>query len=508
MKKFKFLMIAMAVAMLAGFSSCNDDKIEGLDNGTDRIGDAYFSIQITVPNGDDSSLKGAEDSNIYETGTAAETAVQNVTLYLFDDATDLFVERIDLTTADLAAAPPTYTSKRLPINAGDYKVVAVVNHGGAALPVAPVDVDGLLAATMLPTDYNSGLINPIPSTGLMMSSRTNVSGATSPYATLNVTTANIISNPATFTIQVERSVAKLTIAPPDVTGDVTGINEYLVRATEEDESTITITDYHVVNLRNSGYMFRHTFDPVAPAIGYGSINNGGGDTNPFLYVWDPQSANKTFVSNAISASASSWYLNHTSTVVAGDVAEGMPTATGFSLVGYCLENTMLKDAQRNGYSTGVIFKGNIVPTVVYEDDGLGDVTPVAPTGGVNLYHYGGRYYETLADLTTDPGTPFAAGSLDAFTAAQLAEFSIILYIGGDCYYTYWIKHEHSTNNMEVMEFAIVRNNVYNMRITGLSRPGSGDVVIDVDDPNESNDLYMQMELVVMPWIVRTNDIVF
>lgn len=59
------------------------------------------------------------------------------------------------------------------------------------------------------------------------------------------------------------------------------------------------------------------------------------------------------------------------------------------------------------------------------------------------------------------------------------------YKGGICYYTYWIKHandQKEDNDLEgkkdktgsVMEYAIVRNNVYKLNVTSISGPG-GDI---------------------------------
>lgn len=81
------------------------------------------------------------------------------------------------------------------------------------------------------------------------------------------------------------------------------------------------------------------------------------------------------------------------------------------------------------------------------------------------------------------------------------------YENGVCYYPYWIRHgdNDNRNNMGIMEFAIVRNNIYDLQITGINGLGlSGTTVPDPKDPDEDDNLRMQVVLYVRNWVVRTN----
>jgi hypothetical protein len=55
--------------------------------------------------------------------------------------------------------------------------------------------------------------------------------------------------------------------------------------------------------------------------------------------------------------------------------------------------------------------------------------------------------------------------------------------------------------MGVMEFAIVRNNLYRMLITGVSDLGDGGSIIDPNTPDEG-ETYLKVVLNVKPWTVR------
>jgi hypothetical protein len=55
--------------------------------------------------------------------------------------------------------------------------------------------------------------------------------------------------------------------------------------------------------------------------------------------------------------------------------------------------------------------------------------------------------------------------------------------------------------MGVMEFGVVRNNLYRMLITNVSDLGYQDPVINPDVPDEG-ETFLKVMLSVKPWIVR------
>ena len=85
-----------------------------------------------------------------------------------------------------------------------------------------------------------------------------------------------------------------------------------------------------------------------------------------------------------------------------------------------------------------------------------------------------------------------------------------VYTSGVCYYPYWIKHadngvNQGTGSVGVMEFGIVRNNIYDMEVTGISGLGLSEVdVTDPENPDEDTSLKIQVNLYVKNWVVRSN----
>ena len=93
------------------------------------------------------------------------------------------------------------------------------------------------------------------------------------------------------------------------------------------------------------------------------------------------------------------------------------------------------------------------------------------------------------------------------------------------YYYYWNRHNDNLDNnvMGIMEFAVVRNNVYKLAVNSINRfghptppdptnpdpdPEPDPDPVDPDDPDESVNYYFNVTVKVLPWTVRINNIEF
>ena len=66
------------------------------------------------------------------------------------------------------------------------------------------------------------------------------------------------------------------------------------------------------------------------------------------------------------------------------------------------------------------------------------------------------------------------------TDENYEDYGISLYKEGICYYTWWIKHSNDNNDDTdgTMEYAIVRNNLYQLTVTSVSGlPLDGDEIV-------------------------------
>lgn len=87
----------------------------------------------------------------------------------------------------------------------------------------------------------------------------------------------------------------------------------------------------------------------------------------------------------------------------------------------------------------------------------------------------------------------------------------IEYYGTDhtCYYQYWIRHANNGNptEMGVMEFCIVRNNVYQLGVLGINGLGMADPFDSKLTPDEGDEegYFLDVQLYVKDWVLRLND---
>ena len=99
-------------------------------------------------------------------------------------------------------------------------------------------------------------------------------------------------------------------------------------------------------------------------------------------------------------------------------------------------------------------------------------------------------------VSIDKGTDVADGAtrralseVNKTADGKLPDLRVRTYKDGIAYYTYWIKHSNDGNNTNdgagggIMEYGIVRNNIYQLNVTGISRLGDdvpGDRTLEIN----------------------------
>lgn len=175
---------------------------------------------------------------------------------------------------------------------------------------------------------------------------------------------------------------------------------------------------------------------------------------------------------------------------------------------YCFENSTDIDHQTHGLSTGISFVARM-----YKDKDCKQ--PIT-----SLYQYNGYNFENLKAIGEAFGanTPKAILDLitketnqETITKEELEAANIKQYSSNICYYyTTEIKHFDNGNNNTLgnMEFAIMRNNIYSLAITNISKIGDPIVDPTPETPNETKEAALKVSVKIIPWIVRYNDIEF
>lgn len=121
---------------------------------------------------------------------------------------------------------------------------------------------------------------------------------------------------------------------------------------------------------------------------------------------------------------------------------------------YTEENIVTVDvvaAQRSTYCTGIVFKAQYIPKG-FEDK-----------QDKSFYWYSGKAYASWDEI-----------GIAGLTESNYEDYGVIYYRGGICYYTYWIRHADDDNPdvISPMEYAIVRNNIYQLNVNSISGIGS------------------------------------
>lgn len=549
MKRLKYMsMMGLAALLLTTWSACSDDTdIPGGENPEEAR--AYTTVTIAVPNGVAETRAGTtadtDDDNTTEAGSEDEYKVKTANLYLFPGGAGssfgsatlkeiISINQFTQMTASTADAKTiVWTSKKTALTPGDYRIYIVVN--GTVNGVTDGSKNSLTEADFLAktTADATGVIAAVPEAGLVMASRSPKSDNmnTLPYIAQTIT-----KDPEqTIAATVERMMGKITVTAggANVASAANVYTSFSTTVTAIGNITnITLTGYYVVNARKEGYYFRHV-DKESTATNPLTEANYGNSTTSLPYVVDPKTYSKTYSGTpaALAGSYADWYLQGSGAFGLlsfgsfGGTYTAMPgyssAAAETKVAAYCYENTMLKDKQKNGYTTGIVFKAEIAPSkMMQKKAGSGGVEENSTfTSMSEIFYHSGIFYKDIAALK-EAGVLLADGTTSSSASgapADLKKNDVQCFKKGEtngkfvCYYPYWIKHIPSDDMAEdVMEFGIVRNNVYKVTVTGIQGVGKDGVTEDIITDTETDDpttVLLNVKLSIKPWTVRTNSAV-
>lgn len=488
MKRLSILLAA--ASLLVAIAGCQKEPA-GNENASDT--DVY--VQFTINFADGAATKADYNSENVAVGTDAEHFVKYAYLYFFDDSAEKkYVKTIKIASGDITSSTvmndivkkTTVPTKLVPAT---YNVYATINH----------EVTGLVANTTTAADFEQmQYTHPYASydmenDGIPMSSRK--SDGTMSQANVVISSDNTIDNPVQIELYMERMLAKVTIKE-------SGTGAYDVtkerNQTGSTIATVDLTSYKYVNLPTLAYLFRHVGTEGAPAT-FGELTSTGTPAVPDNYVIEPE----TSIKNNGLISGLHFY-QHVNTTGIGYTA--LPPVGNLTDAMYCTENTMYKDAQYKTYASAIAFSGKITPAAgtYYPTGSLEGATPENYTSG-DLWYFDGFFYADLTALNKVKGLSL---SEDPMASNYYGKFGVKKYVDAVCYYTYYIRHydNNDPQEMGVMEFAMVRNNDYQVTVKKI-------VSLGQDTPNvpaeeiEATESYFQATLLVRPWVVRAQDAV-
>lgn len=293
---------------------------------------------------------------------------------------------------------------------------------------------------------------------------------------------------------------------------------------------LTLTDAALINQSKAHYMFRRV---TADANTTSAITVGGAEI-PTNWVVDTDWSSKTPAGfDAQLEAPATWTWTSLASLTTDDQYDG-----DYKIWCYAKENTIPgTTAQKHNVSTGVVFKGELTA-----GETASDAVKTAMAAGKRIYVFNNVLYgawkdvKAAAEAGTDPtlqaaynqaATGVAADAEPTGAAAAAAGFTGYSAKDGKYYnyYYYWNRHNDNLDpyTMGIMEFAVVRNNVYKLAVDKISRfghptppdPSNPDPdpepdpdPVDPDDPDESVNYYFNVTVKVLPWTVRINNIEF
>lgn len=474
--RLTYLFLTFLLALLS--ASCKKDSLPAPVAEEEESGSGvYVSVVVNTEGGNMSraigSPKPGEEGDGKQPGVEEENEVHDLTLFFLDKtlngATEIcasaYFDEKDITpTASGSITRYTVQREIEGLFVGNkYHVVAIVNAGNLTNVIT--DIDGL---------KNHQFREVIDDTH--GSERWFLMASEKDSEEIEIRANNSQYNPTWVNVYVERMTARVDCAWKD-SYEIKGEN--MPSEGEEqsprEKDVVKILGAALVNrYRSNTYAFKRVTDGTDLdnyTIDYlGDEKTNNDDNKASNYVLDPKT---------IGGKNSSDYTHYYTEYVDWDVDNDFrnPTINGnvtsngdrtYYLLDYTRENinTESRLSEEEGverYATGIMFKAQYKPAGFTE----GVTFYVYPKGG-----YGERTIYTEAELKKDfPVFDDLDKELwaDSFPALEI-------YTDGVCYYIYWIRHadDGNTSDISPMEYAIVRNNIYQLYVNSISALGNPD----------------------------------
>lgn len=461
----------------------NQETAPGNEQIADN-GNVRFIFTLNNP----ASTKSAEDSGEYEKGNQEEYKLFNVQLYLFDTTTGTFKQKVDvdnLTMTSDANLNVKYTGSAT-VKKGSYNLYAIAN----TTKVINAAKESEFLANV---EQVSGIVNGINTTGIVMTNRPSEN-----MATVIEPTSNGSATPVN--IELERVLAKIELTNTK--------SAYSLKDSQGQEyANINLNNFKILNLSKQYYTFRHV-DVIADAAEVPAVEpeytlpkNFGVIADNDGYLIDPTFYQKTVAGAENFDNSSNIFAQ--AFVQHAQVDWGTIASNGLSNSIYCYENSMFRPAQWTNYTTGIMFEGAMTPNKILDEQG----TAVLSKPGV-IYYFNYQFYTSTAAVK-NIGKGKIPTEGDAATDAQLKSYQIYRFYnkngGYSTYYNYWIKHvdNNNPNLLGVMEYCIVRNNIYRIQVTDIKGLGPG--TPDTDIKPVEDDVLLGINFSIKPWIVRAQN---
>ena len=561
-----FGMAVMATA-LVGCSS-NDNLTPNANDNAGKAGTAYASFKINLPTVSGTRAPGDPDGTPdLVHGDPAEYEVKNGTILIFDANTDKFVESAELGTMNpwtaekdpngvTTAAAVTVKLSKVALD-GHYKALVLLNNNSGTTPKVKLPTS---TATTIDTytswSAKAGNATPaeyLKTDGIFMANAPKYESATEDPTTLvdinlYASREQAQANSATV-VYVERGLAKVTMENFNPSGyTIAAGNTYAgdkveIKTWQLDVTNKTTFPIHQANLKSGWSDIWNTprfYDTKT--------------TSAFKRVYWGTDPNYSGTDNQTLAECKNAF-----NMIGNDDVKGLPGKPQ-----YCLENTFDLNNMMQGQTTRVVFKAVYTPkgftapektfykvannTAIWHEADLKqqiltlalkamNITDPTEQGkydvdlskGSNISGAAGQHLIQEANITYS-GTPADSKVKPAIVNTVNEKLGlkveggkittgISTYLNGEAYYIARIKHFNeltpwtagkaygTDNNKYLGRYGVLRNNWYSLSVHSISNLGYPEVPeVKPKTPDDENDQYINVEVKILDWAMRSQSI--
>ena len=561
-----FGMAVMATA-LVGCSSNDNLAPDGKDN-VGKAGEAYASFTINLPTttgngtrGDEPVVKDGTPS--FAEGTAAEYEVKNGTILIFDNAGNF------VTSAQLGTMNPWTPVKKDGVTTAAITTVQLsgvsVGDDYQALVLLNNDVDATTSKVTLPTtgdtyaewSKKTSKVNAekyASTDGIFMANAPMYTGTTTEPTTL-VPIANVCASreeaqaKAATTVYVERGLAKVTMQNFTAGGYTVAEGTYKGDKVEIKNWQLDVTNkstFPVHQIGGTGFAaiwstprfydggnqsFKRVYWGVDPNYSGATLQNLKACKNAFTMI------GKNDIKGETGNDHPQYCLENTFDLA--NMMQGQTTRVVFKAVytPNALVGTTEKTFYKIGNNTAIWTKAKLeeqIKTVALTAMGITSEAEQAKYGvdltkGSNISGVAGQHLIQEANITYS-GTPADSKVKPAIINTVNEKLGlkveggkittgISTYLNGEAYYIARIKHfnelthwnageAYGSNNEKYLgRYGVLRNNWYDLSVTSISGLGYPDVPeVKPDLPDDENDQYVNVEVKILSWAKRSQQI--
>lgn len=484
-----YLLLPFLLALLV--TACKDDTLPASPAEEEEAGSGVYVSVVVNTGGSNASrvpTPGEDDDLSKQSGTGDENMVHDLTVFFLDD---------DLNNATTINASAYFSEKEItPEASGNitrytvqkeieglyvgntYHVLVIANAGDLTNEIT--DIEGLKNKT-----FNEVIVTHDTEQWFLMASEKD-SGE------IEIRANNSEYNQTWVSVDVERMTARV---------DCAWGNEYEISGnnmpseggnpSQNEKDKVKILGAALVN-RYAGdtYAFKRVTNNVITLSDVTYLGDEAADASN--YVLDPLT-----VPGKHNSHYTYYYMEYVNWDIENDFANpignNVTSEQGgrtYYRLSYARENinTTAQLSETDGiqrYATGIMFKAQY--------------TPAGFSEGETFYRYTSRNGNGSTLYTADA---LMDAFPETFTEENQSAWGDIdgcdVFLNGCCYYVYWIRHAdgENTNVISPMEYAIVRNNIYQLYVNRISQLGTPEPDSNVEEIDTG------VHFQVKPWNIK------